>query len=107
MTCGVPSCIRVLIEVANLFLVDSYRQDLFLFKFVGVILVTFDDHETMIFVQFDLRWHQKYLRKEVLLLEKLLVIWLFQIVALVCHRIYNNSFNAADRTLLSLYWPPT
>lgn len=68
VTCRVLGCIRVFIEVSYLFLVDGDRKHLFLFKFVRMVLVTFDDHESIVFVQLDLRWHQENLRKEILLL---------------------------------------
>lgn len=68
MTCRVLGCIRVFIEISYLFLIDGDRKHLFLFKFVRMVLVTFDDHESIVFVQLDLRWHQENLRKEILLL---------------------------------------
>jgi hypothetical protein len=76
VACWVFGAVGIFIEVAYLFLVDGDGQYFLLLEFVGMILVAFDDHESVIFVQFDLRRCQEDLGKEVLLLEKLFVVWL-------------------------------
>ena len=66
--------IGIFIKVAYLFLIDGDGQYFLLLEFVGMILVAFDDHESVVFVQFDLGRRQEDLGKEVLLFEKLFVV---------------------------------
>lgn len=53
VTCRVTSCCWIFIEIAYLFLVDSDWKNFFLFEFIWMIFIPFDDHKTMIFVKFD------------------------------------------------------
>lgn len=36
--------IRILIEISNLFLIDSDREHLFFFEFIGMVFISFDHH---------------------------------------------------------------
>lgn len=74
MACWMFGAIGIFIKVAYLFLVDGDGQYFLLLEFVGMILVAFDDHESVVFVQFDLGRRQEDLGKEVLLFEKLFVV---------------------------------
>ena len=69
MACRVTGSVWVLIKIPDLLFVDCDRQDLFLFKFIRMILIAFDDHEPLFFMQSDFRWHQEDLGKEILLLQ--------------------------------------
>jgi hypothetical protein len=76
-------CIWVLVEVANLPLVDSDWQYLFLFKLIRMILIALDHHQPLVLVQSDFRGHEEDLRKKVLLLKDLFVVGLLQLGTLV------------------------
>lgn len=88
--------IWVLIEISNLFLVHSNRQNLFFLEFVRMVFVSFDNHESVIFVQSDFRGHQKNFGKEVLFLQQFFVIWLLDLSTFISHRTYNNLKASAE-----------
>lgn len=66
MPCWMASGVWILIKVADLFLIDCNGQNFLFFEFVRVILVALDDHEPMIFMEFDFGRNKKDLWKEVL-----------------------------------------
>jgi hypothetical protein len=72
----VTSSIRVLVEVADLSLVDGDRQYLLLLELVRMVLIALHDHESLVLVQADLRGHKKYLGEKVSLLQDLLIVGL-------------------------------
>lgn len=90
MACGVGCAVGVFVEAPDLFFVDGDGQDFFLFELVWVILIAFDDHESVIFMEFDFGWDEKDFGEEILLGEKYFVIGFLEFSAFISHRTYNN-----------------
>lgn len=82
--------IWILIKVADLFLIYSYWQNFFLFEFVRVIFIALDDHEPVIFMEFNFGRNKEDLWKEVLLREQHFIVGLLEFSTFISHRTYNT-----------------
>ena len=85
MTCRVLGFVWILIKASYLFLIDSDRENFLFLEFVWVIFVSFDNHESMIFVQSYFGGHEKNFGEEVLFFEQFLVIWLLDLPTFISH----------------------
>lgn len=63
---GVACAVGVFVEVADLFLVDCDGKYFFLFEFIGVVFVALDDHEAVIFMEFNFGRNEEDLWEKVL-----------------------------------------
>ena len=97
MSCGMPCCVWILVEVSYFFFVDGYGQNFLFFEFIWVVLVAFDYEEAFVFVETYFGRHEEYLGEEILLLEYLLIVRLFQLCAFI-HWIEINYKKEADKS---------
>jgi hypothetical protein len=79
----VPSGVGVLVEVSDFLLVDGDGEDLFFLELVRVVLIALDHEESLVLMQPDFGGYEEDFVEEVLLLEDLLIVWLFELLALV------------------------
>lgn len=78
--------VGVLVKVLDLFLVHSDWQHLFLLVLVGMGFIALDNHEAMVFVEFDFAGGEEYFGEEVLFFEYFLIIRFFEdLVAVLMH----------------------
>jgi hypothetical protein len=78
--------VGVFVEVLDLFFVDSDRQHFFLLVLVGMGFIALDNHEAMVFVEFDFAGGEEYFGEEVLFFEYFLIIRFFEdLVAVLMH----------------------
>lgn len=68
--------LRELVEGFDLLLVDSDGEDFLLLELVGMSLISFDDHESVVFVEFDLTGSEEDFGEEVLFFEYFLIVGL-------------------------------
>jgi len=69
MTCRVLRFVWILIKAFYLFLINGDWENLLFLEFIRVILVSFDNHESMIFMESDFRGHEKNFGEKVLFFE--------------------------------------
>ena len=86
VSCRMLLIVGVFVEVLDLFLIHSDRQHFLLLVLVGMGFIALDNHEAMVFVEFDFAGSEEYFREEVLFFEYFLIIRFFEdLVAVLMH----------------------
>lgn len=66
MPCRVIVLTWVLVEGFDLFLIDGDGKYLFFLELIRMGLISFNNHQSIIFMEFNLTWGKEYFGEEVL-----------------------------------------